>query len=78
MPRSDYVRCKSCDRPTSVCGELSHTRLCGDCAVAELERNVRGIAAKAGPEYRRWRRGMVAWVADQLLDGSAAARHTGE
>ena len=75
MPRADYRRCRRCGREKSEGGELSHTRLCQVCIEATLRENIEGIVAKSGPAYRRWRRGMVAYVVDQLLDEPASGVH---
>lgn len=59
MPRSDYKTCRSCGRHSSECGQLSHTRLCGDCAYIRLAENVHGLANHSGEPMRRWRVGMI-------------------
>lgn len=56
MPRSDYKRCRVCRRPSLEVGQLSHTRLCIECARDRLNGNNDQIHVGAGPfhELRRY------------------------
>jgi RNA polymerase subunit RPABC4/transcription elongation factor Spt4 len=76
MPRSDYKRCKGCDRTTDECGSLSHNRLCAECGVDRLTENVVGISTHTGPAFTRWRRALAASVGGVLVDDALAAMHT--
>lgn len=71
MPRTDYVTCRECGRHKAECGELSHTRLCAECAERLLRAAALDIAHRSGRFYVRWRRGMVAYVVNELLDEAA-------
>jgi len=66
--RLDYKRCKGCGRTRDVCGTLSHTRLCADCAESRVTENVIGLHTMSGPAVVRWRRGMAAAVGGVLVD----------
>jgi hypothetical protein len=68
VPRPDYKRCWLCGRTADECGPLSHTRLCGDCAVLRLSENVVGLHEMRGEPLQRWRRGMAACIGLTLLD----------
>jgi hypothetical protein len=59
MPRSDYKTCRRCKRHSDDCGQLSHTRLCGDCSTIVLAENIIGLAEHSGEPLRKWRIGMV-------------------
>lgn len=59
MPRSDYKRCRECGRPTTVCGELSHTRLCVDCGLRIEAENAIQIHLGVGPYASRRRYGIA-------------------
>ena len=72
MPRADYKRCRLCGRPASEVGPLSHTRLCGDCALVRRDANNDGIHGKTGPEYVRWLRRRYMEVHRALLDAERA------
>lgn len=78
MPRSDYVRCRNCDRPAVEVGTLSCTRLCSECSDAIMSENVLGLASMTNPARDRWRRGMAASVGAQLLDDQPRGSETGE
>jgi hypothetical protein len=73
MPRSDYKRCRFCERRSDECGPLSHTRLCADCSVVLLSENVIGLHTMSGEPLKRWRRGMAACIGLTLLDDAQAA-----
>jgi len=68
VPKLTYVSCRSCGRSSSEVGALSHTRLCGDCAVKRMDANNLGIHHKTGPAWARWRKQMAASVGAVLLD----------
>lgn len=63
-----YKKCRGCGRHASEAGELSWTRLCGDCAERILTENIVGLATHSGEPLQRWRRGMVACAGGVLLD----------
>ena len=71
MPRPDYRTCRVCGRSAEEVSPLSHTRLCIEDALRLREENARSLAAKSGPEFRRWRRAMAASVGGVLLDDIA-------
>lgn len=77
MPRDDYKNCRACERHTSECGPLSHTRLCADCATALLAENIVGLAEHRGEPLRRWRVGMIrsagGVIPDQLQEAVGGA-----
>lgn len=73
MPRHDYKTCRDCGRHASDCGELSHTRLCGDCAERLLAENIEGLAEHKGEPLMRWRIGMVRCAGGVLLDNTRQA-----
>jgi hypothetical protein len=59
MPRNDYRRCRYCDQPASIVGELSHTRLCADCGVIIERENALQIHAGSGPYHEKRRYGIA-------------------
>jgi hypothetical protein len=59
MPRPDYKTCRECERHTDVCGPLSNTRLCGECAERILAENIVGLVEHKGLPLQRWRLGMI-------------------
>ena len=71
MPKATYARCRNCGRHRDEAGTLTHTRLCMDCATRLRDENALALAAKSGPEFRRWRRAMAASVGGVLLDDMA-------
>lgn len=68
MPRTDYANCKNCGRHRSEVGLMSRHRLCTECSTLLLVDNVQQMLARSGPNWTKWRRGMVGCVAPWLLD----------
>ena len=66
MPRLDYVNCWNCGRHASEVGELSHTRLCTECATKRLTENLVGLKTMSGPFVYRWRARLAASVGASL------------
>lgn len=56
MPRTDYRRCRVCERSTEQVGPLSHTRLCVECGDRIEQEAAWQIHYKQGPyaELRRY------------------------
>ena len=56
------TRVKKTNAPCVQCGviqpELSWRGLCKDCAEKNLKNNIKGLEAKQGPEYERWKNGL--------------------
>jgi hypothetical protein len=73
VPRSDYKRCRFCGRHADEVGELSHTRLCGDCAVVLLSENALGLHFKQGPAYTHYARRWFMAARRTLLDAEQTA-----
>jgi hypothetical protein len=38
---------------------MSHTRLCADCGYLLLKANVEQLVAHKGPNFQKWRLGMI-------------------
>jgi len=70
VPKLTYRNCRSCGRPSTEVGDLSHQRLCFECGQLRKEANALGIALKTGDAWLRWRRSMAASVGGVLLDES--------
>jgi len=59
MPKRTYATCRECGRHRDEVGELSRSRLCGECGTKRLYANNLQIHHKRGPFYERRIYGMV-------------------
>lgn len=61
MPRADYKTCRECGNHASEVGDLSHERMCLDCAKRRQEANNSQIHNGTGPyALHRVRRQLMA------------------
>jgi hypothetical protein len=66
--RLDYKTCRVCGRHADQVGELSHSRLCGDCGPVRLRDAVFEQKNHHGPVFQHWRTRIAASVGAVLLD----------
>jgi RNA polymerase subunit RPABC4/transcription elongation factor Spt4 len=72
MPRLDYKRCRNCGRFSKDTGPLSHSRLCPRCGHDRLESNIVQMATLSGPNFTKWRHGMIRCAGGIVVDNSTS------
>jgi hypothetical protein len=60
--------CRNVDKPGDHSGGISATGLCHDCGLAALRENVAQMEARSGPNFTKWRHGMIRCAGGLVLD----------
>jgi ribosomal protein S26 len=71
MPREKYTRCRNCGRAKKDAGVMSHTQLCPRCSKALLADNIVQMEARSGPNFTKWRHGMIRCAGGVVVDTRA-------
>lgn len=53
---------------------MSRSRLCTDCGQRELESNIRQMEARSGPNFAKWRDGMIRAAGGQFRHSHSSTR----
>lgn len=69
MPRLDYKRCRNCGRFSKDVGAMSRSRLCPKCSTELLADNIVQMEARSGPNFTKWRHGMIRCAGGVVVDG---------
>lgn len=68
MPDPRRASCRKCHRHKSVCGPISWTGQCLDCAKVAQAENIYGLGTMTGYPVGRWRRAVAASVGAVIPD----------
>jgi hypothetical protein len=60
--------CKNIDKPGDHSGSVSATGLCPACGKAAMDENVEQMLARSGPNFTKWRHGMIRCAGGIVLD----------
>jgi hypothetical protein len=68
MPREKYTRCRNCGRAKKDVGVMSRRQLCSRCSVDLLADNIAQMDARSGPNFTKWRHGMIRCAGGAVVD----------
>lgn len=72
MPRRDLRTCKRCHGHSADVGPISHDGNCKRCGRDAMNTNIEQMYAKKGPNWNRWRAGMIACAGGHFEIGKPA------
>jgi len=70
MGRSHFhpARCRVCDKNEREVGQISQRGYCAEHAKERMEENVDQMLARSGPNFTKWRHGMIRCAGGIVLD----------
>ena len=60
--------CRNFEKPGDHSGGISATGLCAACGKAAMETNVSQMLARSGPNFTKWRHGIIRCAGGIVLD----------
>lgn len=67
-PHFHPQRCKVCDKHWMEAGSISQKGLCPEHGRERMEENVAQMEARSGPNFTKWRHGMIRCAGGAVLD----------